>query len=348
MCQIDYNKGKKKYQHLTYVEKTMIERWFNRNKKTKVEIAGLLGKSVRTIQREIKRGLVDNIGSYLIPIKVYSADVSHQHYKYNMSSKGPPLILDYQPVLVEHIQTQIKQFKCSPEVIVSQLSNYDFAVKICAKTIRNAIKLGNVFEITNKHLTYNKKYRSKNPKKRVSNKTPSEKSIEFRPIKANDRSEYGHWEGDLVIGKRSKSAALLTLSERKTREEIIIKVSSKSGSDVLSGFDKLERLHKTQFPDKFKSITFDNGPEFNDYLAIEKSVYNNIPRTQVFYAHPYCSGERGTNENGNRLIRRWIPKGTDITTIKPIFIKQVQDWINDYPRAMFDYKSSNMLLSEMT
>lgn len=63
--------------------------------------------------------------------------------------------------------------------------------------------------------------------------------------------------------------------------------------------------------------------------------------------HPYCSGERGTTENKNRIIRGWIPKGVLIDNISTSFIKQVEDWLNNYPRAMFDYKSSNMLLSNI-
>lgn len=72
--------------------------------------------------------------------------------------------------------------------------------------------------------------------------------------------------------------------------------------------------------------------------------YRKEIRVKIYYAHPYCSSERGSNENNNKLIRRWIPKGIDIANIKKSFIKKIEDWINNYPRAMFDYKSSNMLL----
>ena len=94
----------------------------------------------------------------------------------------------------------------------------------------------------------------------------------------------------------------------------------------------------------FKSITFDNGVEFMGYKGIEKSCLRKKERTNIYYAHPYCSGERGTNENNNRLIRRFIPKGIDIAKIKQSKIKEIEDWINNYPRQIFGYKSSNMLL----
>lgn len=82
---------------------------------------------------------------------------------------------------------------------------------------------------------------------------------------------------------------------------------------------------------------------------MEKSYYKRrkTARTQVYYAHPYRSGERGSNENANRLIRRFIPKGTDITPISEEYIQKIEDWINNYPRAMFNYKSANEILSEL-
>lgn len=70
-------------------------------------------------------------------------------------------------------------------------------------------------------------------------------------------------------------------------------------------------------------------------------------RTQIYYAHTYCSGERGSNENNNRLIGRFIPKGIDITTISEEFIQYIRKWINNYPRAMFKYKSTNQILEEL-
>ena len=77
---------------------------------------------------------------------------------------------------------------------------------------------------------------------------------------------------------------------------------------------------------------------------MEQSCIRKGKRTNVYYAHPYNSGERGSNENNNRLIRRWIPKGTDIKTLTKEFIKKVQDWINNYPRKIFGYKTTNMIL----
>ena len=111
MCQNNYNRKnkEKKYKHLNYVEKTQIERWYNIEKRPCSEIAKLLNKSVRTIQREIKRGLVENLTTLLEIKYVYSADISEQKYRYNMTAKGPNLKIDKDYKLVEYIENGIKK-----------------------------------------------------------------------------------------------------------------------------------------------------------------------------------------------------------------------------------------------
>ena len=345
MCQKDYNKKneKKKYQHLNYVEKTQIERWYNIEKKSCSEISKLLNKSVRTIQREIKRGLVENLTTLLEIKYVYSADVSEEKYRYNMTAKGPNVKLDNDYKLAEYIENGIKIEKKSPEILVAEIKRKveEFNIIVCAKTIRNCIH-NRILNLTEKDMIYKKEYKEKNSQKTHCVKVPAEKSIDFRPQEANDRSEYGHWEGDLVVGKEGKGAALLTFTERKTREEIIIKIPSKHAINVAKSLDSLEKKYKSEFKKKFKTITFDNGGEFRDYKILEKSYdrRKKEPRVQVYYAHPYRSGERGSNENANRLIRRFIPKGTVITDISEEFIQKIENWINNLLRPMFGYKSS--------
>lgn len=342
MCQDKYNTTVKKYKHLTCIERMQIERWYNKDKKSKKEIADLLNKSERTIRREINRGLVEILNTDWTTRKVYSMCISEDQYRYNMRGKGPNLKIGNDYALKEYIECNIKKNRRSPEAIIADIKNKGllFKAQICAKTIRNAIALGDVLEIKKSDMIYKKKHVSKNKEKRIFEKIPIEKSIEFRPQEANNREEYGHWEGDLVVGLRKRGAALFTLTERKTREEIIIKIPNKKSESVSVALNKLERKHGRVFYNKFKTITFDNGGEFRDYKALEKSCKRKTKRVEVYYAHPYCSGERGSNENNNRLIRRFIPKGTDITKISEDLIHCIEHWINNYPRAMFNYKSS--------
>lgn len=343
MCLLNYNKKNKKYKHITYAERTMIETWYNSDKKSKKEIADLLHKSERTIRREINRGLVIIRNYDWTEGSEYSAKVAQEKYEYGMTSKGPELKLDQDIKIVKYIEKEIKENKKSPEVVAHELKEEGF--NISGKTIRNAIKSGIIFEkIKQGKIIYKKEYNNKNKEKRVSKMIPAEKSIEYRPEEAKGRNVYGYWEGDLVVGKQGTKTVLFTLTERMTRQEIIIKLPNKKTETIAKALDKIERKYKKEFYDTFKSITFDNGVEFMGYEGLEKSCLRKKKRTEIYYAHPYCSGERGTNENNNRLIRRWIPKGTDMTNIKVSFIKEIENWINNYPRAMFDYKSSNMIL----
>ena len=321
MCLLNCNTKNNKYKHITYAERTMIETWYNSDHKTKKEIAQLLHKSERTIRREINRGKVIVRGYEWEEKEEYSARIAQDKYDYGMTGKGPELKLDQDYELVKHIEKEIIKYKKSPEVVSKQLEKNGFEVKVSGRTIRNAIKSGLIFE-------------------------KIKQSIEYRPKEALTREVYGYWEGDLVVGKQGTKAVLFTLTERKTRQEIIMKLPNKKTETIAKALDKIERRYKSKFYKTFKSITFDNGVEFMGYKGLEKSCRIKKNRTKVYYAHPYCSGERGTNENNNRLIRRWIPKGTDITNIKISCIKDIEEWINNYPRAMFGYKSSNMILLE--
>lgn len=349
MCQDNNNTNSKKGKHLEYSERQSIERWWNRDKRTKVEIANLLDRTEKTIRNEIKRGLVKNLTSELIEIWVYSADIAQQRYEYYLKAKGPKLKIDNDYELKKYVEKSIKEDKKSPEVIAKEIRKMKFKTQMCARTIRNNIYAGDIYDIKSTDMIYNKEYKDKNKDKTICEKVPPEKSIDYRPQQANTREEYGHWEGDLVIGKRKRGAVLFTLTERKTREEIIIKIPGKKAEHVARALDMIEKKYKNIFYNKFKTITFDNGVEFRNWKSLEKSYDNRRKnaRTQVYYAHPYRSGERGSNENANRLIRRFIPKGIDITPIAEEFVQKIEDWINNYPRAMFNYKSTNEILSEL-
>lgn len=97
----------------------------------------------------------------------------------------------------------------------------------------------------------------------------------------------------------------------------------------------------------FKTITVDNGVEFSNYEGMEKALYRVGKRTEVYYCHPYSSSERGSNENQNKLIRRHYPKGSDFDKVlDKKKIKQVENWINEYPRLIFEGRSSKQLFDE--
>lgn len=342
MEQLNNNTKERKFKHLSFGERTQIERWYNIEHKTITEIAKILNKNIRTIRREVNKNKVENLNTDLTVKLVYSATIAQDKYDYNKTAKGPNMILDSCKKLCDHIENEIVKNKKSPEVIAEELKKLDFGL-ISARSIRNAILKDDFFpKVKPGKIIYKKIYKQKNKRKYNCDKVPAEKSIEYRAKEANDRSVYGHWEGDLVIGTRKKGKCLFTLTERMTREEIVLLITSKKASSVANALDKLEKKYKKEFNNVFKTITFDNGGEFRNYKLLEKSIYGNgCTRTSVYYAHPYCSGERGSNENANRLIRRFIPKGQSMDKITNNYIKQIEDWINNYPRKIFDYKSSS-------
>ena len=182
-------------------------------------------------------------------------------------------------------------------------------------------------------------------------RAPAGESIEQRPEEIDGREEFGHWEGDTVYsgkGKRKTTRALLTLTERKTRKEIIIAIPNRKAETVVKALDALERkLGARRFRAIFKSITFDNGTEFAAAEELERSCVNKrLPRTKVYFCHPYSSWERGTNENTNGMIRRRFPKGTNFAAVTNAQIAQAENWINNYPRKILGYKSSEIVFRE--
>ena len=183
------------------------------------------------------------------------------------------------------------------------------------------------------------KQKKKKEHVRVNKKAPKGTSIEQRPLTILERTSFGHWEMDCVCGPTKQS--LLVLTERLTRKEIIIQIATQSVQEVVKSLNRLEHRYGRKFKSIFKTITVDNGTEFSNCQGIEKSIYGKGNRTKVYYCHPYSSWERGTNERINREIRRLIPKGTNLANVTEAQIRYVEEWVNNYPREIFDFETSN-------
>ena len=127
-------------------------------------------------------------------------------------------------------------------------------------------------------------------------------SIEECLEEINNRTEFGHWGIDIMVGKKKFSPVLLILEERLTRERHLVKIPSRSSEAVRIGLEKIAKSYEKNFETVFKSVTSDSGSEFVD-------LGKHLPKsTKVYYAHPYSSYERGTNEKQNSLIRIFFPK----------------------------------------
>lgn len=177
---------------------------------------------------------------------------------------------------------------------------------------------------------YRKRYGHYDRRGKIKNRV----DIDERPAIVDRRSRIGDWEGDTVMGKGHKSA-LLTLVERKTLYTVIMRLTGKR-SDLLAkaAVDGMQYLKS-----KVKTITFDNGLEFSDHEEIGEGL-----EARIYFAHPYASWERGTNENTNGLIRQYFPKGTDFNQVTDEQIKWVMERLNNRPRKTRGCRSPNELL----
>jgi IS30 family transposase len=174
---------------------------------------------------------------------------------------------------------------------------------------------------------------------RRARRTPTRRqSIEQRPEAVETREEFGHWEIDLVVGPVGSRGALLTLTERKTRQTIIRRLKDKTHHAVRRAINALEREYgHLRFRCIFRSITADNGSEFLDVDGMQNSALCKQRRTALFYTHPYAVWERGTNENSNRMIRRFITKQQFIEHLTHQTIATVEAWLNHYPRHIINF-----------
>ena len=128
-------------------------------------------------------------------------------------------------------------------------------------------------------------------------------------------------------GKQTSKKALLVLTERKTRQEIIERMPDRTEESTIKALDRIERRFGALFRKVFKTITVDNGGEFSNVERLEQSAIRKGKRTHFYYCHPYSSFERGSNENQNRMIRRRYPKGTDFGKVSTAAIKELEQWI---------------------
>lgn len=333
-----------KNKYLTEKERYYIEVQL-KNKVPVKDIAKALEKHPSTIYREIKRGTVEQKDWLLKSYNIYLADVGQRIQKENCNNKGRSLAISGDYELTTFIEEKIVNEKYSPRAVCMYIRthNISFKTSVCYKTIYNYIDKGYFQLLTNKHLPVKRKKTKHQKKTVVSLKNVLARSIEERPKEVKQRNSFGHWELDTVIGSTVSTSkeCLLVLSERYTRKEIIRKVPNKKAVSIVNALNTLEKEYGKKFKETFKTITCDNGVEFSDTRGMEKSISCKTPRTTIYYCHPYCSSERGTNENINKMIRRWFPKGTSFEKITDEDVKACEDWINNYPRKIFGGLSSN-------
>ena len=309
------------YQQLTEQERyqiyILLKAGFN-NK----SIADQLGRHPSTISRETKRNR--GLRGYR-PAQAQRL-TDHRRQEASKYCKVTDKVYGW-------IERLIRQ-QLSPEQVVDYLKRYR-GVSLHHETVYRYIytdkaaggKLYQHLRIASK--TYRKRYGSYEQRGKIKDRV----SIEERPAIVDRRSRVGDWEGDTIIGKNRQSA-LLTLVERKTLYTVIVRLDGKHADKLADALiDKM-----TTYREQVKTITFDNGLEFAAHSRMAEAL-----NTDIYFAHPYSSWERGINENTNGLIRQYFPKGTDFSQVTQKQIQHVMDRLNNRPRKTRKGKTPNEL-----
>ena len=241
------------------------------------QIADILHVHRSTIYNELKRGQYEHLNSDYTTEMRYSADLAQRKYEENLQVRGTQLKIGNDIKLANYIEDKIINEEYSPDAIIGELTASgrwgEFKTRICTTTVYSYIDKGIFLKVTNKNLPVKKNKKRKYNKVKTQKRAEAGESIENRPEEINNREEFGHWEMDSVLGKRGKSKnTLLTLTERKTRAEIIFKLPDHTAESVVAAVDRLERRWGEMFKSVFKSITVDNGTEFAYCEELERSV----------------------------------------------------------------------------
>ena len=178
------------------------------------------------------------------------------------------------------------------------------------------------------HLRHPKKYRKRAGGRDRRGKIPNRRSIDERSAIVDERSRIGDWEADLILGKNHQGVAL-TLTERKSRFTLLRTFPGKHADPITQGIKEL-----LKWDARLKTITFDNGKEFAGHEEIAAAL-----NVDCYFANPYSSWERGTNENTNGLIRQYLPKNRSLKNISIDEETMIMDKLNLRPRKCLDFKT---------
>lgn len=311
------------YQQLTYEQRCQISALKKRNCSQR-EIAETVGTSQPTVSRELAR----NTGK-----KGYRHKQAQEKSDRRRAEAVKPLKMT--PEMIGVIEAKLR-IEWSPEQISGWLLE-EREQLISHETIylniwANKQAGGDLY----KHLRrqgkkYDKRRNGKSTRGQIRNRV----SIDDRPRVVDDKSRIGDWEIDTMIGK-GHSGALVTIVERVTKFTVSAQVNSKSAVDVTRATIALLR----PFKDVVHTITADNGKEFAYHEEISEAL-----STEVYFAHPYSSWERGLNENTNGLLRQYFPKKTDLKTVTNKEVGRAISRLNSRPRKDLEFKTPDQLMS---
>lgn len=278
-------------------------------------IGRVMERSPNTISYEIRANSVN--GEY-DPHKAHQKARNRKRYRkfqYSKIEKYP----EVKAIIIEKLKAH-----WNPDEIAGWLKEHNATLYVSKSSIYSWLHTGRGDRYCD--LLYSKRhYVKKQTKKTERVLIPERIGIEKRPVGAENRSRYGHYESDTVVSRRGGSGAIPVLIERKSRHVHLWKLSNLKPRGVS------ERLRDICDHIRINSITFDNGIE---------NIYHQDIGVPTYFCDPYSSWQKGTVENVNKMIRRYIPKGTDLSTVSQHDLDRIAAIINKKPRKVLGYKSS--------
>lgn len=293
------------------------------------KIAKVLNRDRSTLRREYKRNSVSvYLWSRLTPLE----QAKHAHDKALLrrsdSKRGKKGPLKLAAIRLR-IESLLEDCKYTPEEIAIILGQGDDPVKVSGKTIRRWI-LKEAKELQ-QHLAFRGKKRRNqlSPRKNQRRKeaAPAKRNIDERPCGANERQEAGHKEYDFITCKQSTVSILVGI-DRKVRRCWLRLVNNREAETTRA---MLMQIESSLCPPLRKTSTFDNEGGFQKVFQLEQQL-----GIESFFCDPYCSWQKGAVEHLNRRVRRYFPKGTDLSTIKPERLSNVEAILNARPMECLD------------
>jgi len=314
---------------LTYKDRVVIEKRYCIDKYSIVSIAQEIGRHRSSVSREINGKPRIGRGKYSSDRAQRTVDGNRKHQGRRKKLEHPDLYAYVRSSLQigwspEQIQLRLPiEYPNNPEMRISYETIYQFVYAQIHRRGHGYVKPG--YEDWRGYLTRRHKRRQKKGMRKVRKQEREAKlpSIEERPSEADEREIVGHWEDDTMVSKQS-TARIKSVNERVSGMVFFGQTSDGSAAECDRG--TINRLREVP-PAYRRTLTRDRGPENIRYEDVE--THTGI---SCFFAHPYCSQERGANENLNGLFRRYFPKGTDLATITPRQLKDVEYRLNTRPR----------------
>ena len=298
------------YRHFTIEERESILSFLSQGI-TQTEMAKNLNRNKGSISRELRRNVIYG---------KYSPSFAQNMYAERKSRCGAKNILECNKNLKSEIKEHLEN-KMSPESISGRMK-LEKKETVSFSTIYRGIKTG-ILGVTEKEVLVRKgKVKPRNTEE-TRGKISDRKGIEERPAEANERTEIGHFELDTVIGK-SKNGAILTCVDRASRYLIGSLMEDRKANTLSNAL--IEKFKEIPLG-KRKTFTSDNGKEFARFKDYEEAL-----GMSNYFANPYHSWERGTNEQTNGILRRYFPKGTDFSSLTKSVVDEVIIRINLMPK----------------